>query len=151
MTFRKAVERTPAIAAHFKPGLQALRGEHHSLVRSSEPRHIDGSVDLDKALRQLRPRDPRWDYGVGCWRTEAIWIEVHPASSSHVDDVLKKLRWLRSWLENEAPALWQLKARFIWLATGSVALPVNSPKRRVLAAAGLVLKSSPLELHRLEW
>lgn len=147
MTFRTAVERTPSVAPHFRVGLQAIRNEHRRLLRVSSPRRqLDGSIDLDQALRESKPTAPRWDYGLGLRPPRAIWVEVHPASSSHVDDVLAKLRWLRAWLETEAPELGQLRARFVWLATGSVALPANSPKRKVLAAMGLVLRAGPLYL-----
>lgn len=149
MTFKKAVEATPAIAAHLKPGLQALSHGHRRLIRCSKPKELGGSIDLDDVLRSSKPRDARWDYGLGFRKPQVVWIEVHPASSSHVAEVLNKLNWLRSWLKNEAPALCQLKARFIWLPTGSVALPANSPKRKVLAAAGLLLKTVPLNLDLL--
>src|SRR5579862_1570045 len=141
MTFRQAAKATPAMAPHFKPGLQALRRGDRKLVDLSDTARLDGSVDLDRALRRSKPNDPRWDYGVGTrprrGAGQVTWIEIHPASSSHVEGVLEKLRWLHAWLKAEAPVLRQVKARFVWLATGSVALPANSPKLKLLAAEGL--------------
>jgi hypothetical protein len=152
MSFQKAVKATPAIAHHYKRGLQALPREHRSSVRTSDPRRLDGSVDLDEALRAAKPNDPRWDYGVGLKArgrsAQAFWIEPHPASSLHVNPVLGKLRWLREWLKHDAPALYQLKARYIWLATGRVALPTNSPQRRAIAAEGLELHAQLLNLDQ---
>ena len=113
-------------------------------------RRLDGSVHVDQALRHARPNDARWDYAVGIklrrdngW---AIWIEVHPASSSHVDAVLAKLTWLRNWLHDEATALTQVKARYVWLATGTVALPGNSPKRKLIAKHGLEFRTKFINL-----
>jgi hypothetical protein len=150
MTFRAAVKATPDIAPHYRAGLQALREAHRQMIRTSRPRSLDGSFDLDEALSSIKPNDARWDYGVGLKRRaqdgRAIWIEVHPASSFHVDPVLAKLSWLQNWLANEAPALNGIPARYVWLATGAVALPLNSPKRRIIAARGLDFRARILDL-----
>ena len=150
MTFQSAAHATAAVAPRYRSGLQAIRGAHRSLIRISDSRRLDGSLDIDRALRQARPNDPRWDYGVGIKLHEggrAVWIEVHPASSSHVGPVLAKLAWLRTWLENEAPALNQVKARYVWLATGTVALPGNSPKRKLIAQRGLDFRARSFDLE----
>jgi hypothetical protein len=153
MSFQAAASATPQVAAHYRAGLRALSRAHRALVRIADGKHLDGSINLDRALRHARPNDPRWDYGVGIKRRSdggrAIWIEVHPASSSHVAAVLAKLAWLRIWLENEAPALGQLNARYVWLATGTVALPGNSPKRRLIAQHGLDFRAKSLDLDDL--
>jgi hypothetical protein len=84
---------------------------------------------------------PRWDYGIGLRKSsssdEAIWVEVHPASSHHVDEMLQKLEWLKRWLSNEATLLNEISKRFVWVASGSIALTKGSPQRKRIAAAGL--------------
>jgi hypothetical protein len=147
MSFETAVKATPAIADHCMPGLQALRKKHRERITISNPRCLDGSVDLDTVLQVSRPHEPRWDYGVGLktglkackGSVHVLWIEPHPASSSHIDAMLNKLSWLLVWLQAEAPALTLLKACYVWLATGTVALPPNSPQRKRIAAKGLLL------------
>jgi hypothetical protein len=154
MSFEAAVKATRAIADHFAPGLQALRKDHRERIRISKPRCLDGSVDLDNALQTARPREPRWDYGVGlktrlkaCTGTvQVVWIEPHPASSSHIDVMLNKLDWLLAWLREEAPALDRLNAEYVWFATGAVALPANSPQRKRIAAQGLLFRAQWLDL-----
>jgi hypothetical protein len=150
MSFRSAVAATPEIASHYRAGLQALPGARRTLIRISVGRRLDGSVNIDKALRHAKPNDPRWDYGVGIKpradNGRAIWIEIHPASSSHVDPVLRKLAWLRDWLRNEATRLHRIKARYVWLATGTVALPRNSPKRKLIAEQGLDFRANSIDL-----
>jgi hypothetical protein len=145
MSFQRAVRATPAIAPHYRPGLQALRRQDASMMRIADGRRLDGSVALDEVLQYAR-----WDYGVGIRaranQVQAIWIEIHPASSSHVGGVLAKLDWLRNWLRDEAPAFAGIRARYVRLATGTVALPQNSPKRKLIASQGLEFCAKLLNL-----
>lgn len=107
MSFQQAVAQTADLGAYaFCYGLRAL-GNDSSRVHAS-PRSLVGSVALDNALQARYPNEPRWDYGIGVKkraRVSAVWIEVHPASTSEVRTVLNKLKWLKNWLEVHAPAL----------------------------------------------
>ena len=51
----------------------------------------------------------RWDYGLGYQpangREQAVWVEVHSATTKEVSAVLRKLGWLRDWLEEHAEQL----------------------------------------------
>jgi hypothetical protein len=100
---------------------------------------LTGSVDVDQALVASRPDDNRWDYGIGVKNgsEHVVWVEIHPASSHHVQAVIDKLKWLRGWLGSEAPSLRRLPPRFVWVASGKVALTPNSPQRRKVAQAGI--------------
>jgi hypothetical protein len=92
MTFVEAVRRTPSIRDRWKSGLKALRKVDRLRV-SRDGRGLRGSVDIDSALRDLHPGDARWDYAVGVGRRSGdvvVWLEVHPASSLHVDEVLER-------------------------------------------------------------
>ncbi len=154
MHFRNAVEKTEGLADAYRPGLQALKNVDRSRIECRNTRNLTGSVDLDKALLDSHPNDPRWDYGVGIRKSASadcvMWIEVHPASSSHIQDVLDKLAWLKSWLASSAPLLEKLPAenggarKYVWVASGSVHLPPNSPQRKKLAAKGLHLAGGRL-------
>jgi hypothetical protein len=141
MGFRDAVTSTPGLEHAYRPGLQALRTADHDHVSCRNTRTLTGSVDLDNTLASLLPDDARWDYGVGLKpaskEEKVIWIEVHPASSSHVDGVLRKLEWLKTWLRTQAPQLKAFPPQFFWIASGSVALPATSQQRRKVASTGL--------------
>ena len=106
MTFQQAVVQTTDLGASaFRYGLHAL-GNDSSKVQFASTRSLVGSVALDNALQARYPNDPRWDYGIGLKksaRESAVWIEVHPASTSEVTTVLNKLRWLKNWLKNARP------------------------------------------------
>lgn len=144
---------------HFALGLQALKGEHRGAIRPKSPRRITGSLDLEKAMKSTDPRAPLWDYGIGLELANgngevAIWVEVHPASTSEVARVLKKLEWLES-LVKKHKGLGALTERAVknglkayhWLPTESgVHIHAHMPQARQLAARGLRMPCSPLFL-----
>ena len=152
LTFQKAVQTTQFLQHAYQAGLQAL-GKYSQCVRlknskrwknSKNPkaRSFTGSINLDQALARQYPEAPRWDYGIGITRSkqdeEAIWIEVHSASSTHVKEVLTKLSWLQEWLRRHAPELDQLtRGGFYWLASGPVHITPGSRQAKILAKAGL--------------
>lgn len=149
MTFREAVDAAPELRGAFRKGLQALRRSDGARVECRDPRRVTGSIDLDGRLAGSRPADPRWDYGIGV-RTEgaekAVWLEVHPASSGHVDGVLKKLRWLRDWLRRNAPDLGAMTSRYCWVASGSVSFRPGSRERMRIEDEGLTFAGSHLHI-----
>jgi hypothetical protein len=158
MSFAKAVKSAPApVSAALQPGKKALKAEHRARVDCADPHRFTGSIDLDGALQSAVADENRWDYGLGFLeghgKEVALWIEVHPASDGEVLPVLKKLKWLRTWLQTEAPKLYALSRRtggakaFFWLATkSSVSIGRNSRKARLLQEAGLDLPRRKLVL-----
>jgi hypothetical protein len=135
------------IAAQVRPGLQALGANSHRATIAA-PGQALRSIDLDGALQQRYPNDPRWDYGVE-WRRrrshEIAWVEVHPATSGEVERVLKKLQWLRNWLGNAPAVCNRLPASYHWVATDA-GVHIDAARRRRLNAAGLRMPRSHLEL-----
>jgi hypothetical protein len=152
MTFRETVQSVPQLAVAFREGLQALRRADHARVVCVRPRRLKGSVDIDTALREILPNDPRWDYGIGYYngRTEeAIWIEVHPATSDHVSHVTRKAHWLRNWLSANARVLLDMTREYngyVWLSAGAVSIQRGSRQARELALAGVSFPRKRLEL-----
>ena len=151
MTFQEAVVRTTDLGASaFRYGLQAL-GNDRSRVQVASVRSLVGGVALDSVLRARYPDDPRWDYGIGLKKSArvfAVWVEVHPASTSDVKTVLNKLNWLKGWLENHAPALRSLTkaGSYYWIATGGVHIRQGSPQARQMQSAGLSLPRKHITL-----
>jgi len=140
-SFKEAVFQNSELKPVFHEGLQALSKTDRRRLACNTPSKIVGSINLDQALRPRHPNEPIWDYGVGLHSAHnsdyVKWIEVHPASSSHIAEVLKKLNWLRGWLRNSASSLDALPREFIWVASGKVALQKGSPQIRRIAQAGL--------------
>jgi len=159
VSFEEAVRAAPApVDRAYRSGKRALAREYRSRVACAEPRRLTGSIDLDSALSSEPgyANAPRWDYGIGykprCAEERAIWIEVHPASTSNVREVISKANWLRTWLRENAPPLALLTIGdgpirpFVWIATARVHIPRNSPQARQLAIAGLDMPRKALRL-----
>lgn len=86
--FQKAVTDCAEIADALKPELSAMGG-YSTLVKIENTRLIDGSVDIDNAVKKLYPNDSRWDYVIG-YNGNAYFIEIHPADTKNVDEMIKK-------------------------------------------------------------
>jgi hypothetical protein len=149
MTFRKAVSSSPMLMDHYQDGLGAL-GRDSSRISTNMPRAILGSLNVEKAQRKISHQHHTWDYGVGFTHDRSefvIWIEVYDANSSHVRIILKKFAALKQFLDDHAALFNQLPGRYIWLATGSVAIAPNTQERRRLNGHGIVLRSKQLVLE----
>jgi hypothetical protein len=151
MSFEKAVQATPSVSAAYEKGLRALREVDRNRITCRNSRTITGSLDLDTTLRSTHPNATRWDYAIGLvhekGRDRVCWIEVHPASSRHVREVLDKFEWLKEWLQTEAPPLDALPSAFVWVASGSVSLPPGDTKRNLLAQRGIRFAGAHLILN----
>lgn len=139
-TFKSIVQAVPAIAGAYREGLQALESKDAGKVKPQNPRKLSGSVYLDKCLKTTNPHDARWDYVIG-YREKAYFVEVHPANTSNVDEVVKKKKWLDVWLKTNALDLKAMMAGtgYYWIASGKVAILPNSPQARKIAKNKLVL------------
>ena len=151
MTFRMAVEAAPPpVNGAYRPGKQALNG-YRNRVNCADSRRLTGSMDLDSALKKEQAHAARWDYGLGYkpprGREQAIWVEVHAATTGEVSRVLDKLQWLKDWLNGEAEDLKRLTdragadIRYVWIARGKVRIPSHLPQARRLNQSGLSLKT----------
>lgn len=160
MSFKAAVEAVgEPFSSAYRSGKQALKGEHREQIECLDTRRLTGSVDLDGVLQDdvVHKSANRWDYGIGfrlasAAKEFAIWVEVHPATTGEVKIVLKKLEWLKNWLQSagELKSLSvksdQLKV-YHWLSTSSgTAILKNSPQARQLLEAGLDLPRRKLNI-----
>ena len=147
--FKTAVQRTSVIRTAYRPGIQALRESDRARITCKLPRKLAGSIDLDTALASSHPDAHRWDYGIGIREQTSdvvVWVEVHPATSGDVDDVCRKHTWLRQWLQTSAPMLDCMRGRYVWIASGRISIPANSPQRRKLALKGITFEGRTLHL-----
>ena len=86
--------------------------------------------------------------GLAADRNEIIvWIEVHPAGALHIRIIFDKLDSLRRFLAEHARQLQGFEARYVWLATRSVAIRPGSRERRRLDGRGIILRSQLLQLE----
>ena len=144
MRFQDAVANSNDVRDCYQAGLQALLERDRNRLSCNDPRKITGSLHLDDVVAQLYPNAARWDYGIGIKRTEAkdeaIWVEVHPADANQVPRMIDKLTWLKNWLNDRAPNLMAITRNdspYVWVASGRVSIPKNSPQAKRLALVGL--------------
>ena len=137
--FQKAVEGTPDISAAYQPGVQALKKSDRYAVSTTDTRLLDGSVDIDTEVKEKYPNDNRWDYAIG-YCGKMCYVEVHPAYTSEVSTVEKKLRWLKTWLKEKAASLDAVPKTthaFVWVQTKGGGILPQSSQAKKLAALGI--------------
>lgn len=141
LSFAEAVRATEDVKDGYQRGLGALPGKYRSYIELGNGSHCDGSLNIDDVTSAKYPQDPRWDYAFDC-NSETFFVEVHPASTSDVAGMIRKLAWLKSWLVDRAPELNKLKAvstatPYYWIASGKVAIPKTSPQYRSAVKHGI--------------
>lgn len=137
-TFKQAVEETEEIKNGYQNGLKAL-GNYSNKVELGDTKKCEGSVAIDDCTESLYPQENRWDYVFG-YKGDAYFVEVHSAHTSEVSVVLKKLQWLKDWLNSKAPEIKKLQAKdkaFIWIQTNGNHILPKSSQNRLLAEKGL--------------
>lgn len=143
--FQNAVSATPDVSSGYCKGLQAMKG-NSSVLKVADSRRLQGSVDIDECTKRLYPQEARWDYVIG-YGDRAYFVEVHPANTSNVTEMVNKANWLEKWLRNKAPELEKLRVDILyWVPSGKVAILRNSPQYRKLALHKLVLTKTPFEI-----
>ena len=155
------------VKAAKKAGLQpeagkgAVERQYRNVITAKDAgTRFTGSVDLDAAFKAEEPGANRWDYGLGLKKGDkpelAIWVEPHPGSSTgEVKTVLAKLDWLEGKLalrhfaglrELTDEARRQGIMPYVWLSSGPVSIRPGSREANLLAARGMVLPRSYLEI-----
>jgi len=151
VTFRKAVEGTPHLEGAWRAGLGALRTRDRGHIEPSDPRRLQGSVDIDGALRNPQPNANRWDFAIGYRHTDRekdciYWVEIHTAEDKEFKVVLRKMEWLRTWLTGDGKILNQFERDFVWVSSGANLLTLGAPQLKQLAQLGLQQKTRRLRI-----
>ncbi len=137
--FKNAVIATPDVADCYKSGLAAL-GIYKDRIVVGDTRLIDGSIDIDEGVKKKYADANRWDYAVS-YNSEVYFVEVHSAQTSQVSKVLKKLQWLKDWLNEHAPEINKLKPKnspaFYWIQSNNFQIQNHLPQYRKIRLAGL--------------
>lgn len=123
---------------YFAVGLGALISADKSHIKVPNTSFIKGSLALDSAAKQDMPTDSRWDYAID-YNGEVFFIEIHPASTSEISTMIKKVDCLRQWLAAIGADLLSLppvNRKFYWVSSGNTQLRItpNSCQAKRLAA-----------------
>lgn len=136
-TFRTAVAATPEVANCFQSGLQAL-GKYSQKIAPANLSKCEGSVDIDACTTAIYPTQNRWDYALS-YDSKVYFVEVHSAETGEVSTVLRKLQWLKDWLNQKAPEINKLKADapYFWIKSGRFSILKNSSQAKQIAKSGI--------------
>ena len=135
--FKTAVNATPEVMDCFQVGLRAL-GKYSVKIEPADPSKCGGSIDIDACTVAIYPNDNRWDYALS-YDSKVYFIEVHSAETSEVNIVLRKLQWLKDWLNQKAPEIKKQIAEqpYFWIQSGKFNIPKTSPQAKRVALVGL--------------
>ncbi|MEQ1746249.1 MAG: hypothetical protein ABMA02_12545 [Saprospiraceae bacterium] len=135
--FKTAVENTPDVSSGYLAGLKAL-GNYSPKVNLCSTSKCEGSLDIDSCTRVLYPQDNRWDYAIG-YDSKVYFAEVHSAQTNEVSTMLRKLEWLKNWLNRQAPEIKKLRASqpYFWIKSGRFDIYAGSSQAKQIAKAGL--------------
>jgi hypothetical protein len=161
MTFQQAVESVTSLRGWHRAGLEALEADHRPMVEAPT---ATGSIDIDKALNVPglgMQNAHRYDYGIGLpprvhvpgapgprpSRAERVaWVEVHPARTDQISEMLAKRQSLKDWLVTNAEPLLRMTDEFVWVPSDRLDIPPRDPRRRQLT--GLIrLSARPCRLE----
>lgn len=143
--FKEAVLATADVSSGYRSGLQAMKA-NSSLLKATDTRKLQGSVNIDDCTKTLYPDKSRWDYAVG-YENRAYFVEVHPANTSNIAEMVNKAAWLKKWLKSRAPEIDKIRMDVLyWIPTGKVSILTNSPKYRQLARHKISLTRTPFEI-----
>ncbi|AUX20544.1 uncharacterized protein SOCEGT47_010160 [Sorangium cellulosum] len=121
----------------YRRGLQAIKKrEGKGQIAGEDASKILGSIAIDDDCRDTHPGSSRWDYLVGYDRSNGVlahYIEVHPAETSNVAEVEKKLDWLDAFLQEDARrGLAAFPREYHWVASGRINIPQHTPQYKKL-------------------
>ena len=118
-----------------------MRAEDKLHIKAKDTRCLSGSVDIDTALLEKEPNANRWDYVISYKQPKnkefLYWVETHTGSDKEIKVVLKKLEWLKNWLNNDGSKLAKFERKFIWVASGKTSFTNGSTQVKILAEKGL--------------
>jgi len=151
VNFKKAVGKTPNLETAWKPGLGALRTQDRPHVAPENPHLLRGSADIDSAVKRHQPNAHRWDFAIGFRHTDRsqdciYWVEIHTGNDKEVKVVLKKLRWLKTWLAGDGVLLKDFERDFIWVSSGATTFTLGAPQLKQFAQLGLQHKGRVLRI-----
>lgn len=137
--FQVAVAATKDVSGCYKDGLKAFEKDHSHKIICDQSK-VEGSLFIDQCLAK-KDHGNRWDYAFG-YNGKVYFVEVHSAVTSEVKVVLKKLQWLKDWLNSKAPELNKRKATgcYHWLQSGKFDIPPHMPQYKHAQQNGIMPK-----------
>lgn len=154
-TLESICKSSSTLSPWFKPGFQAIKKEYRGKIKVSDTKLLGGSVDFDMALQQGNEKENRWDYGFD-YEGNLIFIEFHPAQTSEIKCIIKKVEFTEGWLKNNCPEILSLpkfekgNRQFYWVATNNVGILGSSNIARRFALKRIKMVGSVFDYEKLK-
>lgn len=140
-TLRSLCEDNKIMRPYLKSGLGAFGNNERKKIKVPSTSLLNCSVNLDEAAKSAYPHENRWDYALD-YAGKRFFIEIHPAHTSEIDSIVRKVIFVKRWLATVAPELLSLPGpgEFYWISSGTTDLRImpNSPQGRKLALHKIV-------------
>lgn len=144
-TLADVCQANDSLRPFYEHGLGAMKKGDRRCICVPETKLIGCTVALDEAAEKAYPVDNRWDYALE-YDGNTFFIEIHHASTSEIDCVIRKVDFVKTWLNDNAPEILSLPQkesgarRFYWVSSGGTDLRVSpgSPQARKLALRHIV-------------
>lgn len=134
-TLAGVCEESEVLGRFFQSGLGALKKADRQCVKVPDTKLLGGSVALDDAGCEAYPRANRWDYALE-YAGHTFFLEIHPASTSEIDSVISKVKFLKDWLRANCPGMLALPKKesgercFYWVSSGETDLRIIPGSRQ---------------------
>jgi hypothetical protein len=153
MGFKESVEETPNLEGKWMAGLGALRAQDKARIdpENTSTTYLRGSVDIDTAWTALDPGGNRWDFAIGCQHQNRsdefiYWVETHTGADDQIAVMLRKLNWLKTWLNGAGIKLAKFDRLFVWVPSGVTSFSQGSTQVRKLADQGIMYSGSKFRI-----
>lgn len=117
-------EDNKTLKPYCQSGLRAIKSEYRGKIKVPDTNLFGSSVDFDTALKKDYPNENRWDYGFE-YDGNFIFIEFHPAQTSEIAKLCKKVIFTTNWLKSNCPEIFSLpkfeeeERQFYWVSSGN--------------------------------
>lgn len=115
--------------------MSAVARKDRGLFEADVQALVRQSLDLDAALRDRYPNDPRWDYLLST-ETLLFGVEPHKARGSEVGDVIRKKQSAEDHLRGQLRSHVRIQ-KWLWVTRGKVTLGRTESAYRRLSKAGI--------------
>lgn len=153
MGFKAVVEATTNLKGRWRPGLGGLEAKDRTHIRPEDTStaRLRGSVNIDSAFLATDRHGNRWDYAIGYQHSNrcdefVYWVETHTGSDSEISVMLKKLEWLKTWLNGDGKELAEFDKLFVWTPSGPTSFTKGATQVRILAQKGLLYSGSVFKI-----
>ena len=141
----------PKLKDYCCQGLGAFLPADKIHIRVPNTKQIYCSIALDEAALKDMPDENRWDYVLD-YNGEVFFIEIHPASTSEIKTMIKKLDGLFKWLRIINANILSLPPKnrvFYWVSSGKNRILPSSSQAKQLALKKIVPVGTIWDYSRL--